>query len=92
MVLRACGDGRSVPEMAQASQPTLILRAGETQGHGSPTGENAVEVFPNAFETVIEDSDHFIPMRRPDAVAEALISAENSMIGEPDSLAGIRQC
>ena len=34
------------PEMAQASQPTLILRAGEKQGHGSPTGQNAVEVFP----------------------------------------------
>ena len=62
------------PEMAQASQPTLILRAGEAQGHGSPTGQDAVDVFPNAFETVIADSDHFIPMRRPDAVAEAMIT------------------
>ncbi|MCY4619621.1 MAG: alpha/beta hydrolase [Chloroflexi bacterium] len=62
------------PEMAQASQPTLILRAGEAQGHGSPTGQGAVDIFPNAFETVIEDSDHFIPMRRPDAVAETMIT------------------
>lgn len=61
------------PDMAKAGQPALILRAGETQGHGSPTGQNAAEVFPNAFETVVEDSDHFIPMRRPDAVAEAMI-------------------
>ena len=63
------------PEMAQASQPTLILRAGAETGHGSPTGQNAAAVFPNAFEEVIEDSDHFIPMRRPDAVAEAIQTA-----------------
>ncbi len=62
------------PDMARAGQPTLILRAGETQGHGSPTGQNAVEVFPNAFEEVIKDSDHFIPMRRPDAVAETMLT------------------
>ena len=61
-------------EMAPASHPTLILRAGEAEGHGSPTGQNAANVFPNAFETVIEDSDHFIPMRRPDAVAETMIT------------------
>ena len=41
------------PEMAEAGQPTLILRAGETRGHGSPTGQNAVEVFPNAFEEIV---------------------------------------
>ena len=70
------------PEMAQASQPTLILRAGEKQGHGSPTGQNAAEVFPNAFETVIEDSDHFIPMRRPDAVAEAMITVARDCSAE----------
>ena len=62
------------PEMARASQPALILRAGEMQGHPSPTGQNAVEVFPNAFEEVVKDSDHFIPMRRPDAVAETIIT------------------
>ncbi len=60
------------PEMAQVQQPTLILRAGELQGHPSPTGQSAAEVFPNAFESVVEDSDHFIPMRRPDAVAETI--------------------
>ena len=70
------------PEMAHASQPTLILRAGEMQGHGSPTGQNAVEVFPNAFETLIEDSDHFIPMRRPDAVAEAMITVATDCSAE----------
>ncbi len=59
-------------DMARAAQPTLILRAGETQGHGSPTGQNAVDIFPNAFESVVENSDHFIPMRRPDAVAETM--------------------
>ena len=62
------------PEMAKADQPTLILRAGETHGHGSPTGQNAADVFPNAFEEVVEDSDHFIPMRRPDAVAETMLT------------------
>ena len=62
------------PDMARAGQPTLILRAGESFGHGSPTGQNAVEVFPNAFEEVVQDSDHFIPMRRPDAVAETMIT------------------
>ena len=62
------------PEMARAAQPTLILVAGETDGHGSPTGQNAADVFPNAFEEVVEDSDHFIPMRRPDAVAETIVT------------------
>ena len=62
------------PEMARAGQPTLILRAGESFGHASPTGQNAVDVFPNAYESVVEDSDHFIPMRRPDAVAETMIT------------------
>ncbi len=70
------------PEMAQASQPTLILRAGEKLGHGSPTGQNAVEVFPNAFETVVADSDHFIPMRRPDAVADAMITVARDCSAE----------
>lgn len=70
------------PEMAQASQPTLILRAGELQGHGSPTGQHAADVFPNAFETVIEDSDHFIPMRRPDAVAEAMVTVARDCSGD----------
>ena len=82
-------------DMAKASQPTLILRAGETRGHGSPTGQNAAEVFPNAFETVIEDSDHFIPMRRPDAVAEAMtMSAVSGMApggrGGPDQVCETR--
>ena len=73
------------PEMAKAGQPTLILRAGETRGHGSPTGQNAVEVFPNAFEEIVEDSDHFIPMRRPDAVAEAIVTvARDCSAGSPD--------
>ena len=62
------------PEMARVQQPTLILRAGETEGHGSPTGQNAADVFPNAFEEVVADSDHFIPMRRPDAVADAIVT------------------
>ena len=62
------------PEMARVHQPTLILRAGETEGHGSPTGQNAADVFPNAFEEVVADSDHFIPMRRPDAVADAIVT------------------
>ncbi len=73
------------PDMAAAGQPTLILRAGETQGHGSPTGQNAAEVFPNAFESVVEDSDHFIPMRRPDAVAETMITvARDCSADSPD--------
>jgi len=73
------------PEMARASQPTLILRAGEMQGHPSPTGQNAVEVFPNAFEEVVEDSDHFIPMRRPDAVAETIMTvARDCSADSPD--------
>ena len=62
------------PELARVAQPTILLRAGETRGHGSPTGANAIERLPNAKQIVIEDSDHFIPMRRPDAVAEALVS------------------
>ena len=62
------------PDMAKVQQPTLILRAGDATGHGSPTGQNAVEVFGNAFEEVVADSDHFIPMRRPDAVAETIIT------------------
>ena len=60
------------PEMARVSQPTLILVAGETEGHASPTGPSAADVFPNAFEEVVADSDHFIPMRRPDAVAQTI--------------------
>ena len=73
------------PEMARASQPTLILRAAQMQGHPSPTGQNAVEVFPNAFEEIVEDSDHFIPMRRPDAVAEAIVTvARDCSAGSPD--------
>lgn len=70
------------PEMAQASQPTLILRAGADTGHGSPTGQNAAEVFPNAFEEAVEDSDHFIPMRRPDAVAKAIQTAARDCSGD----------
>lgn len=70
------------PDMALAAQPTLILRAGETHGHGSPTGQRAVEGFPNAFETLIEDSDHFIPMRRPDAVAEAMTIVARDCSGD----------
>ena len=62
------------PEMAQVHQPTLILRAGEAAGHASPTGQNAAEVFGNAFDSVVEDSDHFIPMRRPDAVVETIVT------------------
>lgn len=62
------------PELAQVAQPTILLRAGETRGHGSPTGANAIEVLPNAEQIVVEDSDHFVPMRRPDAVAEALVA------------------
>ncbi|MYB22730.1 MAG: alpha/beta hydrolase [Chloroflexi bacterium] len=73
------------PEMARASQPTLILRAGEMQGHPSPTGQNAVEVFPNAFEETVQDSDHFIPMRRPDAVAETIMTvARDCSADSPD--------
>ena len=62
------------PELAQVSQPTILLRAGESRGHGSPTGAEAIDVLPSAEQVVITDSDHFIPMRRPDAVAEALVA------------------
>jgi pimeloyl-ACP methyl ester carboxylesterase len=73
------------PEMAQVQQPTLILRAGETQGHGSPTGQNASDVFGNAYETVVPVSDHFIPMRRPDAVAVTMITvARDCSAEDPD--------
>jgi len=62
------------PDMAQAGQPTLILRPGEQMRFGPPNSGDAVDVFPNAYESVVEDSDHFIPMRRPDAVAETMIT------------------
>ncbi len=60
------------PEMARLQQPTYILKAGASAGHGSPTFASAADVFANAYEEVVADSDHFIPMRRPDAVAEAI--------------------
>lgn len=62
------------PEMARTAQPVMILRAGSAFGHGSPTGGSAADVFPNAYEEIVEDSDHFIPMRRPDAVVDAIVT------------------
>ncbi len=70
------------PDLARVRQPTLILRAGAAQGHGSPTAQQVTDVFPNAFERAVEDSDHFIPMRRPDAVAEAIITVATDCSAE----------
>ncbi len=70
------------PDMARVRQPTLILRAGAAEGHGPPADPEAANVFPNAFQQVVEDSDHFIPMRRPDAVAETIITVARDCSAE----------
>ncbi len=62
------------PELPLIGQPTIVMRAGAS-GHPSPTGPSAANVIPNAQEAAVADSDHFIPMRRPDAVAEQIATA-----------------
>ncbi len=62
------------PELPQITQPTTALRAA-ADGHPSPTSPEVASAIPNATEVLIEDSDHFIPMRRPDAVAEQIMAA-----------------
>lgn len=59
------------PEMGRVQQPAIMLRAGG-EGHGPPADPAASEAFPDCRQIVVADSDHFIPMRRPDAVAEAI--------------------
>ena len=62
------------PELGRVQQPTILLKAGAA-GHPSPTGANAIDVLLNAEQRIVADSDHFIPMKRPDAVADALIES-----------------
>ena len=56
------------PELPQITQPTVVMRAG-ADGHPSPTGPSVAGAIGGAVEVQVADSDHFIPMRRPDAVA-----------------------
>ena len=56
------------PELPLITQPTVVMRAGAT-GHPSPTGPGVADAIAKAVEVRVADSDHFIPMRCPDAVA-----------------------
>ena len=59
------------PELPQITQPTVVMRAG-ADGHPSPAGPGVADAIARAREITVPDSDHFIPMRRPDAVAEQI--------------------
>ena len=62
------------PELASIGQPTVVMRAGAA-GHPSPTGPGVAGAIGDAVEVRVEDSDHFIPMRRADAVAREIVGA-----------------
>ena len=65
------------PELPAIAQPTIVMRAGAS-GHPSPTGPAVADAIPNAEEVAVPDSDHFIPMRRPDVVAAQIVRAAAS--------------
>ena len=65
------------PELSAIAQPTIVMRAGAS-GHPSPTGPAVADAIPNAEEVAVPDSDHFIPMRRPDVVAAQIVRAAAS--------------
>ena len=67
---------RAYDELHRVRQPTAILRPVE----GGPLlpnnpGARAAEVLPNGRDIAVENSDHFIPQRTPEAVAEQIVAA-----------------
>lgn len=66
------------PELRQIVQPTVVIRAGAA-GHPSPTDPSVAAAITHAAEVTVPDSDHFIPMRRPDAVAAQITRAAQSL-------------
>ena len=67
---------RAYDELHRVRQPTTILRPAE----GGPLlpnnpGPRAAEVLPNGRDIAIGDTDHFIPQRTPEPVAEQIAAA-----------------
>lgn len=67
---------RAYDELHRVRQRTAILRPVE----GGPLlpnnpGARAAEVLPNGRDIAVENTDHFIPQRTPEAVAEQIVAA-----------------
>jgi hypothetical protein len=90
------GDG---PDMAGA--PVIVLQAGVRNGDSplalSPTGEadweawqrQAATLSSNAVYGIVDESDHMIPMRNPDAVVAATAASSESI---RDGSAAMGEC
>ena len=61
------------PALRRLTQPLVVLRAGLSGGTQSTTSKQLAGL-PTATVKLIEDSDHFIPMRRPDLIAREIKS------------------
>ena len=70
--------GRDIgPMVAALPHPVVVLRAkrkaqrdGDMDFSQSPTWENLAAAFPNGRDVYLPELTHFIPMQRPDLVAE----------------------
>jgi len=64
-----------IPSIAQ---PVTVIRAGTTARPGvfdlsaSPTAPDLASKFPHGRDLPLPDNNHFIPMERPDLVAEEI--------------------
>ena len=63
------------PLLPTLQLPVTVMRGVLADGLGSTMSPRVPQVLPNATDILVEDCDHFIPMQRPDLVAEELIRA-----------------
>ena len=66
------------PEIATIRQPVIVMRAGAVRASGafdlsaSPTAIDLASKFDRGRDILLPDCSHYIPMERPDVVAEAI--------------------
>jgi len=60
-------------DLHQLTQPLMLLWAAKDQFQPLSTAERFKAEYPNSELRVIEDSDHFMPLEKPETVAENLI-------------------
>lgn len=65
--------------LAEITAPVHILYGAETDTYPPGHGEALANRFPDAHATSIPGTGHFLPMERPDVVADAVRSIESTL-------------
>ncbi len=64
------------PLLPKLKLPVTVMRGQMTDGLPSTTSPRVLDLLPDVTDVLVADCDHFIPMQRPDLVAEELIRAQ----------------